>query len=162
MIVINFIIAMLFNFVLVTYYIFIKQGSFDKWWFKMLDTFPLWLFSITSTLATIGFLYIIWYMVWGLDRKDDKLTLEFAIILASTLLWAPLTHLAMTKSKLFKYLVVLVLGITSGSSIAFIYFLATRHSHDNIAIGAMFLFAFHVTIVDFFIWNYHFLKNLEK
>ena len=165
MIVENLVVALLFPLVLVSYYHFIKPKDFHRWWFGMIDGLhSLQLFMFSASLAAIGFLYVMWYMIFGLDVIDTKLTTELSLIFLSTLSWAPLTYLSMFYSVHFKYLVVVALGVTSGSSFAFIYFLSTRHDDSlerNLAVAAMSLFTFHVTFVDFIGWNYFYLRKLE-
>jgi len=161
MIVINLIISIFFFLVPISYYFFIDQ--LDVWWFKMSDFIPIKMFVVSATFAAIGFVYIEYFMIFGLESFDHKLTTEYTLILLSTLAWAPLTFLSLKVSRKFKYFVVFGLGVTAGCANAFLFFLFDRQSQSferDVAIVAMTLFTLHVTIMDFCIWNYFFLTNL--
>ena len=157
-------------FVLLSYFVFIALPSrpYTQWWFGM-NKIPNFLvfFTISAMCAAISFCYLGYYWIEYLETEKnqkliDHLQIEISIILSSAILWAPFVYQSFNKN-FFKYLAVIALGITAGSSwavLAYIIKYGSDTSETKGAIAAAVFFVFHTFFVDFLGWDYFYLKNL--
>lgn len=167
--------------VIISYVIFIFNGkySYNQWWFGLNRTslfnipFLYW-FAVTSFLAAVGFVYVMWYYKAKLEdelteKQYDKIRTEIVIALVASVIWTPAVYYSLKYKQykntkhFFKTLAMLSLGVTAGASTAAAYFIndySQSSTYKTIALVAYSLFIFHTGIVDFGLWNVFYYNNL--
>ena len=166
------VISLLGLIILTLYYILIFKGqfTFDDWWFGLNKnkTF-MKIFSVSATLAAIGFLWFAFFLSFQIGEDDInkpefqrketlmKINTEVSISLLGACLWPiGVYYYLKTSRPIFKIIQFIGLGITAGAAIAAVAFTFQRiekSTKRDLAIAGLCLFCFHTFFIDFIIYN---------
>ena len=116
------------------------------------------IYFISMILSTISYLYLLYFLIFKNEIKDNKVLIGTIIFFIGASTWAPfLYHNFISKiSKIFTYL---SLTLTSfGIILIFKYLMMKGDTASKISIS---IFLIHVLLLDNIIWsiNFHKLKN---
>ena len=159
------VISILGVLLLLSYYYFFKTDNNSmKFWGRIKGNL-LTVYYISMLLATIGFLFLFYYIIISSAfNKSDiyKLFISIISIVLFSFLWMPASlEYLKSNDKNYRYIVLAVLFMVVLSTVMTFFYLNSVEETKNIiskrlALAGVSYFFIHVFFFDFILWSYNF------